>query len=106
MTKPTLLVVHGTGVRSESFEETLKQIRLKVKEFHLPCVVEPLLWGETLGIDFEGLSLPYPPDHSEEDKPTRYAGDTCRSIRFLICCFGVHPLPSHPKRFSARRPAR
>jgi hypothetical protein len=68
MTKSTLLVVHGTGVRSESFGETLKQIRLKVKEFRLPCVVEPVLWGETLGIDFEGLSLPDPPVHSEEEQ--------------------------------------
>jgi len=68
MTKSTLLVVHGTGVRSESFGETLKQIRLKVKEFHLPCVVEPILWGETLGIDFEGLSLPDPPAHSDEEE--------------------------------------
>jgi hypothetical protein len=68
MNESTLLVVHGTGVRSESFIETQQQIRLKVKEFHLPCVVEPFLWGETLGIDFEGLSLPTPPVHSEEEE--------------------------------------
>jgi len=68
MSSATLLFVHGTGVRSSSYAETLHQIRLKVREFKLPCEVKLCPWGEALGIDFEGLSLPEPPPRSPEDE--------------------------------------
>jgi hypothetical protein len=41
---------------------------LKVREHGLPCEVEPCLWGEALGIDFEGLSLPQPPPRSPDEE--------------------------------------
>jgi hypothetical protein len=68
MSSATLLFVHGTGVRSSSYAETLHQIRLKVREFKLPCDVKLCPWGEALGIDFEGLSLPEPPARSADEE--------------------------------------
>jgi hypothetical protein len=68
----TLLFVHGTGVRSESYSHTLKQVVSKVDEFHLPCCVESCDWGDVYGIDFDGLSLPDPPKRSEEDAARAY----------------------------------
>jgi len=68
MSQSTLLFVHGTGVRSESFSESLEQIRSKVAEFQLPCKVEACLWGDVLGIDFDGLSLPEEPVRSDAEE--------------------------------------
>lgn len=68
MAGSTLLFIHGTGVRSESYAATLKQIALKVDEFHLPCKVQSCDWGDVYGIDFDGLSLPQPPARSDEEK--------------------------------------
>ena len=68
MSGATLLFVHGTGVRSSSYAETLHQIRLKVREFKLPCEVRLCPWGEALGIDFEGLSLPEPPARTQDEE--------------------------------------
>jgi len=72
MANSTLVFVHGTGVRSESYALTLKQIESKVAEFHLPCTVESCEWGDVCGIDFEGLSLPEPPKRSKEEEEQAY----------------------------------
>lgn len=65
MQKRTLLFVHGTGVRNETCETTIEQIRSKVREFEVPCRVEALLWGDVLGVDFPGMSLPEPIQRTE-----------------------------------------
>src|SRR5215469_158033 len=72
MEKFTLLFVHGTGVRSEGYSRTLKRIRAKVSEFRLPCRVDSCEWGDVYGVDFEGLSLPSPPQRSEEEVAQAY----------------------------------
>jgi hypothetical protein len=72
MAKSTLLFVHGTGVRSESYSQTLKQIESKVIEFGLPCAVDACPWGDVYGIDFDGLSLPEPPKRNEEEAAQAY----------------------------------
>jgi hypothetical protein len=56
----TLLYVHGAGVRARRQSATLNEIRSKVKEFNLPCHLAQCLWGDVLGIEFDGLSLPNP----------------------------------------------
>ncbi|MHC1764723.1 MAG: hypothetical protein AB9869_10540 [Verrucomicrobiia bacterium] len=68
----TLLFVHGTGVRNQSYSRRLEQIRSKVAEFLPPLRVESCGWGETYGIDFEGLSLPNPPRRTEEEVAEAY----------------------------------
>jgi hypothetical protein len=72
MAKFTLLFVHGTGVRSESYSRTLKQVESKVAEFHLACAVDSCEWGDVYGIDFDGLSLPDPPERNAEDSAQAY----------------------------------
>ena len=62
------MVCHGTGVRNHSFASMLELVRSKIKEFGLPCRVHPCLWGDALGIDFEGLSLPEPPQLSAAER--------------------------------------
>jgi len=68
MAESTLLFIHGTGVRSESYAKTLEQIESKVAEFQLLCRVKSCDWGEVYGIDFEGLSLPEPPARSGDEE--------------------------------------
>jgi hypothetical protein len=60
MPKFTLLYVHGTGVRLQGQSVTLDEIQSKVNEFELPCDLKDCMWGDALGIDFEGRSLPGP----------------------------------------------
>jgi hypothetical protein len=68
MAGATLLFIHGTGVRSESYAKTLEQIESKVAEFALLCSVQSCDWGEVYGIDFDGLPLPEPPARSDEEE--------------------------------------
>ena len=72
MVKSTLIFVHGTGVRSESYSQILKQVESKVVEFQLPCNVDSCPWGDVYGIDFDGLSLPDPPMRSKEEEAQAY----------------------------------
>lgn len=65
MPQPTLLYIHGTGVRMAGHEATVRLIRSKVEERKLPCQFDDFLWGD-LGVVFEGQSLPDPPERSEE----------------------------------------
>lgn len=65
MPQPTLLYVHGTGVRMAGHEATVRLIRSQVEERKLPCQFEDFLWGD-LGAVFEGLSLPDPPERSSD----------------------------------------
>jgi hypothetical protein len=64
----TLLFVHGTGVRSVSFDETVQHLQAKIAEFKVPCDLQACPWGNTLGIDFAGLSLPQPPVRSDDEE--------------------------------------
>ena len=68
MTDRTLLFVHGTGVRNQGYLVSLKAIRDKVKEFNIPCAVDECLWGDALGVDFAGLSLPELPERTPEQE--------------------------------------
>src|ERR1019366_8391570 len=69
---PTLLFVHGTGVRGQGYEVTLEQIRAKVKQFELSCDVRECLWGDVLGIDFAGLSIPEMPERTAAEEAQAY----------------------------------
>jgi hypothetical protein len=64
---PTLLYVHGTGVRESSHEATVAEIRSKINELELPCQFKHCLWGD-IGIHFDGLSLPDPPAPTTEQQ--------------------------------------
>jgi pimeloyl-ACP methyl ester carboxylesterase len=61
----TLLLVHGTGVRLKDycpvFEAAQKiAVAVGIKERFIDC-----LWGDPLGVEFSGLSLPDPPSERQ-----------------------------------------
>ncbi len=72
MAKSTLLFIHGTGVRTVGYAQTLKQIESKLAEFGLPCAVASCPWGDVYGVDFDGLSLPDPPVRNPEEEAQAY----------------------------------
>lgn len=62
----TIIVVHGTGVRLRSFQRTFEHTKAVaeaagVTEDFLECV-----WGDPLGVEFEGRSLPDPPSPEKQ----------------------------------------
>lgn len=65
MSGGTAIFVHGTGVRLAGFERTYAlAVQQAQKCSYTPNFV-PCAWGDPLGVEFEGLSLPDPP--SKED---------------------------------------
>ena len=57
----TLVVVHGTGVREESYSKSLQHVRNRLEQGGLRNVaVKPCFWGGELGADLgsRGLSIP------------------------------------------------
>src|SRR6266568_2606775 len=105
MSKATLLFVHGTGVRSESFSETLDQIRSKVLEFKLPCDVDPCLWGDVLGIDFEGLSLPEPPTRTPDEQAQSFRWEYLQVDPVFDLRLWCTPAAEPPKKVIGKTPA-
>jgi hypothetical protein len=57
----TVLFVHGTGVRRESYEKALAQIQKGMRRYHpVQLEVEGCLWGDPVGtkLNADGLSIP------------------------------------------------
>jgi hypothetical protein len=61
----SILFVHGTGVRLPGFERTFE----KAVEVAAACGVErtffPCAWGDPLGVEFKGLSMPDVPSEDQ-----------------------------------------
>lgn len=57
---PTVIFVHGTGVRADSYAVTLKQISTSLLRRRPEVTTKPCLWGEHLGsrLHFGGESIP------------------------------------------------
>src|SRR6185503_1309123 len=49
---PTLLFVHGTGVRGESYFKTIHLVAWKAKEYLPGYLVEGCQWGDAFGAWF------------------------------------------------------
>ena len=60
MNGPTLLFVHGTGIRGGSYSATFETIKQKVAEHDLALEVRGCFWGESQGarLRVEGRSIP------------------------------------------------
>ena len=65
----TILLVHGTGVRSVAFDASFALARATAVAVGIEAPLEPCLWGDPIGIEFEGLSLP------DDDKDDRAAAE-------------------------------
>jgi hypothetical protein len=60
----SLILVHGTGVRLESYEATLGAVRDRMKLSSIDLELVSCAWGSSLGATFKGASLPDPPDEA------------------------------------------
>jgi hypothetical protein len=60
----TAIFVHGTGVRLAGFEKTYAAALQAEKCSYIPSFV-PCAWGDPLGVQFDGLSLPDRPSAEE-----------------------------------------
>jgi hypothetical protein len=61
----SILFVHGTGVRLKSFKATVEIVEAQASRAGITSPVYGCAWGDPLGVEFEGLSLPDPPDETE-----------------------------------------
>lgn len=59
--KPALLFVHGTGDRLANAAPFYAQLEGQLQHFQIHCTLTPIVWGDVLGVEFEGKSLPNPP---------------------------------------------
>jgi hypothetical protein len=57
----TIVFVHGTGVRLKGYERSFADAKNQAKAVGIKAEFEECPWGDPLGIEFEGLSLPDPP---------------------------------------------
>ncbi len=72
----SIVLVHGTGVRLKSFQATYEIARSLAASCGLPQQFVPCAWGDPLGVEFEGKSLPDPPSKRarelEEDEEAQW----------------------------------
>ena len=97
MPEGTLVFVHGTGERLKSMEPFLNELQAQLNRFHINYALDPVVWGDAVGVEFEGKSLPDPPrPPAREHALAEYAEWTYLAADPL---FGLRLL-SLPDRFS------
>jgi len=64
----SVLIVHGTGVRSAAFKVSFDAAVTTARAAGVVASFHQCLWGDPLGIEFAGLSLPDPPEEAERRK--------------------------------------
>lgn len=84
----TILFVHGTGERLRSQESFPAFLHARAKHFGIGWDIEPCLWGDAVGTEFIGKSLPDPPEENERERQqTRewsyYDADPLFGLRLL-----------------------
>ncbi|WP_052709963.1 hypothetical protein [Azospirillum thiophilum] len=67
MADGTIILVHGTGVRLESYTTTFASAVWQAREAGIGARLVPCAWGDPLGVAFEGRSLPDPPEAAVRD---------------------------------------
>jgi hypothetical protein len=65
MNPGSIVFVHGTGVRLATFGNALDQARRNAARAGIDCDIVGCAWGDPLGVDFKGLSLPERPSDEE-----------------------------------------
>jgi hypothetical protein len=61
----SILFVHGTGVRLKSYAQSFDSAKKAAAACGLKQKLVECAWGDPLGIDFQGKSLPDPPSEKE-----------------------------------------
>jgi hypothetical protein len=73
----SIVLVHGTGVRMSGYKESLALAERTAKQAGIGAKFVSCAWGNALGIDFPGLSLP-PDARTEEREQERESEDFAR----------------------------
>jgi hypothetical protein len=71
---PTILFVHGTGVRLPSYRDGFRDAAAKALEYEIPNKFEQCPWADIFGAKFSPRSLPEPPSVKQlEEEQQDYA---------------------------------
>lgn len=109
---PTVIFVHGTGVRADSYAVTLQQISASLLKRRPDVTIKPCLWGEHLGsrLHFDGESIPLADgtrdilgaDAEDDDVMLWYAlqDDPFLELRLLAVEAGTAGASFHPARLT------
>jgi hypothetical protein len=65
MSVGTILLVHGTGVRLQGFRSSFEAAKKRAQSLGIEAEFVGCAWGDPLGVEFEGLSLPDPPSEQQ-----------------------------------------
>jgi hypothetical protein len=65
MVQGSILFVHGTGVRLAGYRDTFELAKTNAAKAGIGSAFVECAWGDPLGIEFEGLSLPDPIDEGQ-----------------------------------------
>lgn len=65
MSAGTIVFVHGTGVRLKRYERCFADAKDLARAIGITARFAECAWGDPLGIEFEGLSLPDPPSEKQ-----------------------------------------
>lgn len=65
MSNGTVLFIHGTGVRLAGLQADFEQTRRCAQRAGIVADLVPCVWGDALGSEFTGLSLPGPPSQAQ-----------------------------------------
>ena len=84
----SIVLVHGTGVRLKSYQAIYQSAKNLAASCGLPQQFVPCAWGDPLGVDFEGKSLPDPlSNRASEQKKKTLVGAGCSAIPFSNLCY-------------------
>jgi hypothetical protein len=65
MAKGTIIFVHGTGVRLKNYKRGFSSAKERAAAAGIQATFTECAWGDPLGIEFDGLSLPDPPSAAQ-----------------------------------------
>lgn len=61
----TVILVHGTGVRLKDYKSNIANAKEQASDAGIKADFVECAWGDPLGVEFEGLSLPDPPSEEQ-----------------------------------------
>ena len=69
MSRGTIVFVHGTGVRFKDYQRGFDNAKKCAQRAGISADFEECAWGDPLGVEFAGLSLPDLPASEQSDQP-------------------------------------
>ena len=69
MSRGTIVFVHGTGVRFKDYQRGFDNAKKCAQQAGISADFEECAWGDPLGVEFVGLSLPDLPASAQNGQP-------------------------------------